>query len=101
MAGKRIRRGARAALVLLVALVATPGAAGPPLPHSLESLTALAPALDPDVLALALRASACARRRGLLPESDLLTVIDYSRPSTEPRLFVLDVERGALLHREL
>jgi hypothetical protein len=87
--------------VLLVAVVATPGAAGPPLPHALESLTALAPALDPQVLDLALRASSCARRRGLLPESDLLTVIDYSRPSTEPRLFVVDVERGALLHQEL
>ena len=28
-------------------------------------------------------------------------MIDYSRPSTEPRLFVLDLAHGALLNREL
>jgi hypothetical protein len=94
------RRGAGLALTALLAC-ALPVAAGPPLPHSLESLTARAPALDPKVLDLALRAASCAQRRGVLPQSDLLTVIDYSRPSSQPRLYVLDVERGALLHHEL
>jgi len=91
----------RACAALAVLLVAVPVAAGPPLSHPLESLVAATPGLDAKVLGLALRASACARSQGALPESDLLTVIDYSRPSTEPRLYVLDVTRGALLHREL
>jgi hypothetical protein len=88
------------ALALAALLVAVPVAAGPPLSYTLESLVAVAPGLDAKVLDLALRASSCARRSGALPASDLLTVIDYSRPSTEPRLYVLDVARGALLHRE-
>ena len=29
-----------------------------------------------------------------------MAVIDYSRPSTEKRLWVFDVDRGTLLHRE-
>jgi hypothetical protein len=32
--------------------------------------------------------------------ADVLTVIDYSRPSTEPRLFVVDVASGRVLFRE-
>jgi hypothetical protein len=64
-------------------------------------LANVAPSLDPRVLELALRASSCAERRGLLATSDTLTVIDYTRPSTEPRLWVLDLARRALLHEEL
>lgn len=100
----RTRRGAGLALVLLACLTA-PAAAGPPLPASIESLVArlvsASPRLDPRVLSLALRARECAQQRGVIPASELLTLIDYSRPSTEARLFVLDVERGALLHHEL
>ena len=92
-------RGRLVGVGMMVCL-ALPVAAGPPLPHSLESLTALAPALDRKVLDLALRASSCAARRGVLPRTDTLTVIDYSRPSTEPRLYVLDLRRGSLLHEE-
>jgi hypothetical protein len=99
----RVRRAAGCALAL--ACLALPAAAGPPLPSALESvvarLTSAAPNLDRRVLSLALRARECAQQRGAIPASDLLTVIDYSRPSTEPRLFVLDVEHGDLLHREL
>jgi hypothetical protein len=92
---------ARAAALALAALVvAVPMAAGPPLPHALESMVAKVPGLDAKVLGLALRASSCAERRGAIAHSDTLTVIDYSRPSTEPRLYVFDLERGALLHRE-
>lgn len=67
----------------------------------LEALAQAAPDLDPGVLGRALRAAGCAERRGLLEEPDTLTVIDYTRPSTEPRLFVLDVLAPALLHEEL
>ena len=96
---RHLRAIACAALAAL--LVAVPVAAGPPLSYTLESLVAAAPGLNAKVLGLALRASSCARQRGELPDSDLLTVIDYSRPSTEPRLYVLDVTHGTLLHREL
>jgi hypothetical protein len=67
----------------------------------LDALVRSAPALDASVLELALRATRCAERRGLLPDPRTLTVIDYSRPSTERRLYVLDVTRPALLHRDL
>jgi hypothetical protein len=101
----RRRTGLGLSLALALACLALPAAAGPPLPAAIESivarLLAAAPALDRRVLDLALRARDCAQQRGAIPASELLTVIDYSRPSTEPRLFVLDVDRGALLHHEL
>ena len=99
-AATRRLRARACTLALAGLLVAMPVAAGPPLSYTLESLVAKAPGLDAKVLQLALRASSCAQRKGAIPASDLLTVIDYSRPSTEPRLYVLDVTNGALLHRE-
>ncbi|HSF14351.1 MAG TPA: murein L,D-transpeptidase catalytic domain family protein [Vicinamibacteria bacterium] len=55
---------------------------------------ALAPAEpsrpDPAVLTLALRATNCADSRGLVPHPTLVTVIDYTLPSTEPRLWVIE-----------
>ena len=57
--------------------------------------------LSPKVLAMALDAVSCARARGVSGKSDLLTVIDYSLPSTEPRLWVLDLESGKVLFHEL
>lgn len=65
-----------------------------------EALRRQAPALDPQVLELALEASACAEEQGVIGSS-ILTVIDYSLPSTKPRLWVLDLERKKLLFREL
>jgi hypothetical protein len=57
--------------------------------------------LSPKVLAMALNAVAGARDRGVTGKSDLLTVIDYSLPSTQPRLWVLDLSRGKVLFHEL
>jgi len=57
--------------------------------------------LSPKVLAMALNAVAGARDRGVTAKSDLLTVIDYSLPSTQPRLWVLDLSRGKVLFHEL
>ncbi len=56
---------------------------------------------SPQVLARALDAVACAQARGVAGRSDLLTVIDYSLPSTEPRLWVLDLRRSKVLFHEL
>ncbi len=57
--------------------------------------------LSPKVLSMALDAVSCARNRGVSGKDDLLTVIDYSLPSTQPRLWVLDLERGKVLYHEL
>ena len=66
-----------------------------------RQLTAAAPAANPQVISLATRAADCARRQGLLDGFRHLAVIDYSLPSTKPRLWVFDVARGKLLFQEL
>src|SRR5262245_61559047 len=57
--------------------------------------------LSPKVLALALDAVDAARAHGISGRSDLLTVIDYSLPSTRQRLWVLDLAHGKVLFHEL
>jgi len=66
-----------------------------------ETLSAAAPAANPKVLELAARAAECARKQGRLDGFRHLAVIDYSLPSTQPRLWVFDVEHGRLLFQEL
>lgn len=70
-------------------------------PAVLAALAGDAGGLSPEVLSQALSAVSAARARGVSARSDLLTVIDYSLPSTEPRLWVLDLERGKVLFHEL
>jgi hypothetical protein len=60
-----------------------------------------APGLDPRVLALAEEAAARAQARGLADHPRTLSVIDYSLPSTEKRLWVFDLETRELLFHEL
>lgn len=57
--------------------------------------------IDPKVLKLAMQATACATQQGVVERPATLTVIDYSRPSTKPRLWVLDLATGKLLFEEL
>jgi hypothetical protein len=57
--------------------------------------------LSPKVLSKALDAVDAARARGISGKSDRLTVIDYSLPSTQPRLWVLDLAKGKVLFHEL
>jgi hypothetical protein len=57
--------------------------------------------LSPKVLAKALDAVSAARARGVSGKSDRLTIIDYSLPSTQPRLWVLDLAKGKVLFHEL
>jgi len=66
-----------------------------------KSLLRQAPGLRSDVLRLALSASARASEQGLVKRKNLLTVIDYSLPSSQPRLFVFDLVARKLLFREL
>jgi len=53
------------------------------------------------VLDLAMGAVRCAVQSGDLASPSSLTLIDYSRPSTEPRLWVFDLRTGELRFREL
>src|SRR5262245_13435988 len=53
-----------------------------------------------EVMDLAMRAYRCGRDAGAF-DGSLLTVIDYSLPSTEKRLWVLDVARNRVLFHEL
>ena len=62
-----------------------------------DRLLAESPGLDPEVLDLALEARDCAAASGRAPGASRLAVIDYSRPSTEPRLWLLDVAAGRVL----
>lgn len=82
-----------------VAMIATPLSAVERLDPT--SLIRQAPGLRAEVLNLAMDASRSAVERGLIARSDLLTVIDYSIPSSQPRLFVLDLAKGKVLFREL
>lgn len=66
-----------------------------------EALQAAAPALAPKVLHRALASARCALADGVAVDRPLLSVIDYSLPSTEPRMWVFDLEARRLLHREI
>jgi len=69
--------------------------------ESLESaLAKAAPGANPKVIELAVQASRCTVTRGMSPASRL-AVIDYSRPSTEQRLWVFDLDNRTLLFNEL
>jgi hypothetical protein len=57
--------------------------------------------LSPRALETALEAIEQARSRGIAGRTDLLTLIDYSLPSTSPRLWVLDLAHGQVLFHEL
>lgn len=65
------------------------------------SLLRQAPGLRGEVLRLALDAAQTAGDRGLVRRRDVITVIDYSLPSTQPRLFVFDLSTRKILFREL
>jgi hypothetical protein len=57
--------------------------------------------INPKVFALALEASASAVERGQAKDPGTLTIIDYSKPSTEKRMWVFDLHTHALLFDEL
>jgi hypothetical protein len=79
----------------MLLLVAGPAHALPPA----GKLAAQAPRANRAVIDLAVKAAGCAARAGAKATSRL-TVIDYSRPSTEPRLWVFDLGHGRLLFEE-
>ena len=66
-----------------------------------KTLLRQAPGLRGEVLRMALNAAQKATEEGLVKRRDLITVIDYSLPSTQPRLFVFNLATRKLLFREL
>lgn len=94
---------ALASAALVLTAVAAParadnaGGRGNPL---LAQLQRLAPEADPQVLALALESAECASASGTIPAPRRLAVIDYSRPSTERRLWVFDLSAPRVLYNE-
>jgi|WetSurMetagenome_2_1015567.scaffolds.fasta_scaffold399303_1 hypothetical protein len=63
-------------------------------------LAAEAPKLRPSILKLALKAFISAHQKGIV-QKPILTVIDYSLPSTEPRLWTFDITNQKLLFHTL
>ncbi|PRY65322.1 L,D-transpeptidase-like protein [Vreelandella songnenensis] len=74
-------------------VASTPPPGVSPLQHQLLQL---APTATPEALRLAAQALNCAD-----PSAERLAVIDYSLPSTEPRLWVFDLHQHELLFEEL
>lgn len=91
------------AAVLLAACASPPPAPRPisvARPRAVEPVAVRTVGPRPEVLRLARRAYECGRLRGDFRQP-VLTIIDYSLPSTEPRLFVVDLDSGDVVFREL
>lgn len=69
-------------------------------PALVERLAGLAPALDRQVLGHAVAAMQCAVSNGAQP-ARRLAVIDFSRPSSERRLWIFDLQEQRLLLEDL
>jgi hypothetical protein len=67
----------------------------------LRALSRLAPRLTPQALETALTALKRLLTNGAKVRSDVLTVIDYTKPSTERRLWVFDLTHKQVLFEEL
>ena len=57
--------------------------------------------IETDVFDMALGAASCAVRAGDVEAPATLTVIDYSKPSSEKRLWVFDLKSRELIYEEL
>jgi hypothetical protein len=68
---------------------------------SAADLARLAPGADPKVLELALSAMHCAQGEGVGKDAHRLAVIDYSRSSLQPRLWVFDLAADQLLYEDV
>jgi hypothetical protein len=95
----RLKADATKSVPALVPAV-TP-AALPLFDTAIDVVAAEAEGVSREVLQLALGAIQCATASGDLDAPPTLTLIDYSRPSVEPRLWVFDLRTGELLFKEL
>jgi hypothetical protein len=81
-------------------MVGSPAAGHGAAPHAIWNSASLG-SIDSTVFALALGAANCAVRSGAVSTPSTLTVIDYSKPSTEKRLWVFDLQSHELVYEEL
>ncbi len=89
---------------LILGWVLSTGFATAPLPThapTVDAIASLAPQANREALAFALQAMRCAQVSGLGVDATRLAFIDYSRPSTEPRLWVFDLANNRLLYQEV
>ena len=80
------------------AAAAAGAAAGAALPLNVRALT---DGPREAVLKAAMSAYSTALKQGAVARQGMLTIIDYTLPSTEPRLWVVDLLKGQVLYREL
>lgn len=57
--------------------------------------------IDPKVLELGLRAYSCVSKKGVSIKNNVLTIIDYSKPATEKRLWIVDMEKKKVTLEQL
>ncbi|RDI46595.1 murein L,D-transpeptidase catalytic domain family protein [Aquicella lusitana] len=69
--------------------------------REIQILKSQAGNIDTKVLRLSLIAYSKAKQKGITDNKQVLTVIDYSKPSTEKRLWVFDLKRGRTLFNTL
>lgn len=82
-------------------LRATPSMPVAPVVNRAARLAALAPGASEEVIELALRARDCAIGSGdATGKGERLAVIDYSKPSTQKRMWVFDLRDDRLLYAE-
>ena len=65
-----------------------------------EKAPSINPTVNNDVVEMAFGAASCAVRSGAVSNPETLTVIDYSKPSTEKRLVVYDLRSKEVLYSE-
>ncbi len=87
--------------VLFSVTAAAAPCVGKPSKSLASKLLRQAPGLKAEVLRMALKASGCAIEQGLVKRQELLTVIDYSLPSSQPRLFTFNLATQSLVFSEL
>lgn len=57
--------------------------------------------VNENAFSLAMKGLAYCRQKGLVSKTQVITIIDFSRPATQKRLFVIDISRGKLLLQSL
>lgn len=65
------------------------------------TLAHLAPGLARPAISEALIAMHCAKAKGIGSDADRLAIIDYTRSSSEPRLWIFDLDHNRVLFKEL
>ena len=90
-----------AALILLAFLCGSASGSLPPQSDLEQSLIQQAPRINPEILDLALRSYARAEQEGFVDRKEVLTIIDYSRLSSEKRLWTFDLQSRRVLFEDL